>query len=47
VKAEAVKAEIEREAETPRNAIAAIVAGDGTKAGAKAPPRSSSASKSS
>ena len=48
-KAEAVKAEIEREAETRRNAIAAIFAGDGTtKAGAKAPtPRSTSASKSS
>lgn len=35
-KAEAVRAEIEREAQTRRNAIAAIFSGDGTN-GAKAP----------
>ena len=43
-KAEAVKAEIEREAQTRRNAIAAIFSGDGkTGASAKAPPTGSSA----
>lgn len=42
-KAEAVKAEIEREAETRRNAIAAIFSGDG-KPGAKTPSTGSSAS---
>ena len=44
-KAEAVRAEIEREAQTRRNAIAAIFSGDGTD-GAKAPTsRSTGASK--
>jgi predicted DNA-binding protein len=42
-KAEAVRAEIERDAQTRRNAIAAIFSGDGTTAGdtavASAPPR--------
>ena len=46
-KAEAVKAEIERDAQTRRNAIAAIFDGaDDNKSGAKAPvPRSTGASK--
>jgi len=42
--AEAVKAEIEREAQTRRNAIAAIFAGDG-KPGAKAPPTGSASTR--
>lgn len=45
-KAEAVKAEIEREAQTRRNAIAAIFEGDGTTGGTKSSPtRSTGASK--
>lgn len=45
-KAEAVKAEIERDAQTRRNAIAAIFDGDGTKSGAKrSAPRSTGSSK--
>ncbi|QWF22241.1 ribbon-helix-helix domain-containing protein [Nocardioides sp. LMS-CY] len=44
--AEAVKAEIEREAQTRRNAIAAIFEGDGTGGGTKSsPPRSTGTSK--
>lgn len=44
--AEAVKAEIEREAQTRRNAIAAIFEGDGTTGGTKSSPtRSTGTSK--
>ena len=44
-KAEAVKAEIEREAQTRRNAIAAIFDGDGTKEAKPASTRSTGTSK--
>lgn len=45
-KAEAVKAEIEREAQTRRNAIAGIFEGDGKTSGSKrSTPRSTGASK--
>ena len=42
-KAEAVRAEIEREAQTRRNAIAAIFSGDGTKEAKASTPRSGGA----